>query len=145
MDSGWITDLRGQLALFGFRLFVNRIAERFTLIRFDKPGVRLVDRDWGAQLSFEEQIAAAIGVADAVGVSRFRMFGASQGAQLAAAVAARHPERVERLVLYGTCADGGDLAPSAVRESGWASSGANWGLGLKALVGTFMTDPSARS
>jgi len=141
-DSGWITDLRGQLELFGFGDFVERLAERFTVIRFDKPGCGLSDRD-GIDLSFDGQVAAALAVADAVGVSRFRLFGASQGGQLAAAVAARYPDRVESLVLYGMCASGRDLAPADVRSSVVALVRANWGLGLKALAGAFVADPTA--
>jgi len=82
-------------------------------------------------------------VADAVGAGRFRLFGASQGGQLAATIAARYPDRVEALVLYGTCASGRDLAPAGVRDSVVALVRAHWGLGLKALAGAFITDPTA--
>ena len=91
------------------------LAERFTVIRYDKPGCGLSDRD-GMDLSFDGQVAA-LAVADAVGAGRFRLFGASQGGQLAAALAARYPDRVEALVLYGTCASDNDLAPAEVRDS----------------------------
>jgi len=141
-DSGWITHLRGQLELFSFGDFVERLAERFTVIRYDKPGCGLSDRA-GADLSFDGQVTAALAVADAVGASRFRLFGASQGGQLAAAIAARYPDRAEALVLYGTCASGRDLAPAPVRESVVALVRAHWGLGLKALAGAFVTDPAA--
>jgi pimeloyl-ACP methyl ester carboxylesterase/DNA-binding CsgD family transcriptional regulator len=141
-DSGWITHLRGQLELFSFGTFVERLAERFTVIRYDKPGCGLSDRD-GIDLSFDGQVAAALAVADAAGAKRFRLFGASQGGQLAAAIAARYPERVEELVLYGMCASGGDLAPADVRESVVALVRAHWGLGLKALTGALVTDPTA--
>ena len=113
-----------------------RLAERFTVIRHDKPGCGLSDRD-GIDLSFDGQVAAALAVADAVGADRFRMFGASQGGQLAAAIAARHPDRVEGLVLYGMCARGSDLAPAEVRNSIVALVRAHWGLGLKAIAGAF--------
>jgi len=142
LDTGWITDLRAQLELFSFRAFVERLAERFTVIRYDKPGCGLSDRN-GIDLSFDGQVAAALAVADAVGAGRFRLFGASQGAQLATAIAARHPDRVEALVLYGMCASGRDLAPAEVRTSIVALVRAHWGLGLKALAGTFVTDPTA--
>ena len=141
-DSGWITHLRGQLELFSFGAFIERLAERFTVIRYDKPGCGLSDRD-GIDLSFEGQVAAALAVADAVGSRRFRLFGASQGGQLAAAIAARFPERVEALVVYGMCASGRDLAPAEVRDSVVALVRAHWGLGLKALAGAFVTDPTA--
>ena len=140
-DSGWITHLRGQLELYSFGSFIERLAERFTVIRYDKPGCGLSDRD-GIDLSFDGQVAAALAVADAVGAGRFRLFGASQGGQVAAAIAARYPGRVEALVLYGMCASGRDLAPAEVRDSVVALVRAHWGLGLKALAGAFVTDPT---
>jgi len=140
-DSGWITDLRGQLELFSFGSFMERLTERFTVIRYDKPGCGLSDRA-GVDLSFDGQVAAALAVADAVGADRFRLFGASQGGQVAAAIAAAHPDRVEALVLYGTCANGSALAPAEVRESIVALVRAHWGLGLRALAGAFISDPT---
>ena len=141
-DTGWITDLRAQLELFSFGSFIERLAERFTVIRYDKPGCGLSDPD-GIDLSFDGQVTAALAVADALGVGRFRLFGASQGGQLAAAIAATYPDRVEALALYGTCASGRDLAPAEVRDSIVALVEAHWGLGLKALAGAFVTDPTA--
>jgi pimeloyl-ACP methyl ester carboxylesterase/DNA-binding CsgD family transcriptional regulator len=141
-DSGWITHLNKQLELFSFGAFVAGLAERFTVIRYDKPGCGLSERD-GIDLSFDGQVAAALAVADAVGARRFRLFGASQGGQLAASIAARYPERVEKLALYGTCASGADLAPAEVRETVVALVRAHWGLGLKALAGAFVSDPTA--
>jgi pimeloyl-ACP methyl ester carboxylesterase len=128
--------------MFSFGAFVERLAERFTVIRYDKPGCGLSDRD-GIDMSFEGQVTAALAVADAVGAERFRLFGASQGGQLAAAIAARYPDRVEALAVYGMCASGSDLAPAEVRKSVVALVRAHWGLGLKALTGAFVTDPTA--
>jgi pimeloyl-ACP methyl ester carboxylesterase/DNA-binding CsgD family transcriptional regulator len=142
VDSGWVSHLRGQLELLSFGAFIERLAERFTVIRYDKPGCGLSDRD-GSDLLFDGQVTAALAVADAVGAGRFGLFGASQGGQVAAAIAARYPDRVGALVLYGTCACGGDLAPAEVRNSVVALVRAHWGLGLKALAGAFVTDPTA--
>jgi len=112
------------------------------VIRYDKPGCGLSDRD-GIDLSFDGQVAAALAVAGAAGADRFSLFGASQGAQLAAAIAARYPGRVEALVVYGMCASGRDLAPDEVRDSLVALVRAHWGLGLKAMAGLFVADPTA--
>jgi pimeloyl-ACP methyl ester carboxylesterase/DNA-binding CsgD family transcriptional regulator len=141
-DSGWVSHLRGQLEMFSFGPFVERLAERFTVIRYDKPGCGLSDRG-DVDVSFEGQVTAALTVADAVGADRFSLFGASQGGQLAAVIAARHPERVRALVVYGMCASGRDLAPAPVRESVVGLVRAHWGLGLRALTGAFITDPTA--
>jgi len=116
IDTGWVTHLTGQLELFSFGAFIGRLAERFTLIRYDKPGCGLSDTD-GADLSFDGQVAAALAVADAARADRFSLFGASQGGQVAAAIAARHPDRVGALAVYGTCASGADQAPAEVRDS----------------------------
>jgi pimeloyl-ACP methyl ester carboxylesterase/DNA-binding CsgD family transcriptional regulator len=141
-DSGWVTHLRRQLDLPSYREFMETLAARFTVIRYDKPGCGLSDRG-RIDLSFDAQVAAALAVADAAGTGRFLLFGASQGGQLAAAIAGRHPERVEALALYGTCANGRDLAPAGVRDSLVALVRAHWGLGSKTLTGIFFPDPSA--
>ena len=53
------------------------------MIRYDKPGCGLSDRD-GDDVSFDGQVASALAVADAVGVGRFRLSGAFQGGPAAA-------------------------------------------------------------
>jgi pimeloyl-ACP methyl ester carboxylesterase/DNA-binding CsgD family transcriptional regulator len=141
-ESGWVSHVLLQLDLFSFGSVVERLAGRFTVIRYDKPGCGLSDRE-EADLSLDGQVAVALAVADAVGAERFHLFGASQGGQVAAAIAARYPERVEALALYGTCASGRDLAPAEVRKSVVGLVRAHWGLGLKALAGAFVTDPTA--
>jgi pimeloyl-ACP methyl ester carboxylesterase/DNA-binding CsgD family transcriptional regulator len=141
-DSGWVTHLRRQLDLPSYREFMETLAARFTVIRYDKPGCGLSDRA-RIDLSFDGQVAAALAVADAAGASRFSLFGASQGGQLAAAIAGRYPDRAEALVLYGTCANGNDLAPARVRDSLVALVRAHWGLGSKMLTGIFFPDPTA--
>jgi pimeloyl-ACP methyl ester carboxylesterase/DNA-binding CsgD family transcriptional regulator len=142
-DTGWITHLRMMMELYSFAACMNALTERFTVIRYDKLGCGLSDRD-GADLSFDAQVAAALAVADAAGASKFRVLGTTQGGQLAAAIAARHPERVEALLLYGTCANGAGLAPEPVRDSIVGLVRAHWGLGSRMLASIFVTDPSAQ-
>jgi DNA-binding CsgD family transcriptional regulator/pimeloyl-ACP methyl ester carboxylesterase len=94
-------------------------------------------------LTFDGQVAAAPAVADVVDARRFHLFGASQGGQLAAAIAARYPERVEALVVYGMCASGRDLASIEASASVVALVRAHWGMGLQALTSAFIDDPTA--
>ena len=140
-DTGWITHLRAQQELLSFGPFLAGLAERFTVIRYDRLGCGLSDRD-DVDLSFDAQVAAALAVADAAAAGHLSLFGASQGGHVAAAIAARYPERVEAMVLYGTCASGSDLAPAGVRDSVVALVRAHGGLGLKALAGAFVADPA---
>ncbi len=140
-DPGWVTHLTGQLELFSYGPFLEHLAERFTVIRYDKPGCGLSGAG-GADLSFDGQVAAALAVADAAHAGRFSLFGASQGGQVAAAIAARHPGRVAALAVYGMCASGADQAPAEVRDSIVALVRANWGLGSKVLTGIFIPEPA---
>lgn len=75
-DVGWVSHVHRQLELFSFGAFMAGLAERFTVIRYDKPGCGLSDRD-ASDLSFETQVQVALAVADAAGAERFRLFGAS--------------------------------------------------------------------
>lgn len=60
-DTGWVTHLTAQLELFSFGRFVERLAERFTVIRYDKPGCGLSERDAAAP-SFDRQVEVALAV-----------------------------------------------------------------------------------
>jgi pimeloyl-ACP methyl ester carboxylesterase len=80
------------------------------LIRYDQRGNGLSDREVD-DLSFAAQLADLEAVAEAAGAERFALLGISAGAALSAAYAARHPERVSHLVLYGG------------RPKGWRLSG----------------------
>jgi pimeloyl-ACP methyl ester carboxylesterase/DNA-binding CsgD family transcriptional regulator len=143
VESGWVTHLRRQLDLFSYRAFLAGLTEQFTVLRYDKPGCGLSDRET-SDLSFPAQVSAAIAVTEAAGAGQFAILGASQGGQLAAALAASHPDRVTALVLYGTCADGAALAPPEVRDSIVALVRAHWGLGSKMMTGIFVHEPSTR-
>jgi len=78
----------------------RRLAVRHQLIRYDARGNGL--SDWHvADISFEAFERDLEVVVDALDLPRFALFGMSQGAAVAAAYAARFPERVSKLVLYG--------------------------------------------
>src|SRR5262249_17495222 len=69
-----------------------------TLVRYDARGNGL--SDWNTPpLSFEHFVSDLGTVFDAAGVERAPIVGLSQGAAVAAAYAARHPERVSGLIL----------------------------------------------
>jgi DNA-binding SARP family transcriptional activator/pimeloyl-ACP methyl ester carboxylesterase len=76
-----------------------------TLVRYDERGCGLSDRDVEDQ-TFEAWVRDLETVVDAAGLQTFPLLGISQGAAVAVTYAARHPERVSRLVLYGSYAQG---------------------------------------
>ena len=64
--------------------------------------------------------------------------GVSSGSCVAVRYAATHPERVRRLALYGSYADGHRLAPEAARRSLTSVVAAHWGLGSRVLADLFL-------
>ncbi|WP_084128791.1 alpha/beta fold hydrolase [Demequina sp. NBRC 110055] len=75
------------------------------LIRYDERGCGMSDWDPPSN-TFEDWVADLEAVVEASGVETFPLLGISQGAAVAVAYAARHPDRVERLVLSGGYARG---------------------------------------
>ena len=96
----WLTHLEYDWESIVWRHWLHGLAERFRLIRYDERGCGLSDWDV-AEFSIEAWVRDLELVVDAVGVERFALLGVSQGASVAIEYAARHPERVSHLVLYG--------------------------------------------
>jgi pimeloyl-ACP methyl ester carboxylesterase len=74
------------------------LSAQHRLIRYDARGNGLSDHDV-PDVSFERWVSDLETVVDAAGLDRFPLIGISQGAAVATAYAARHPERVSALVL----------------------------------------------
>ncbi len=98
---GWITHLELMWGEPAFRAFVEALAQRFRVIRYDARGNGLSDREIDRP-DLDDFVADVEAVTDAAGVDRALLWGSSFGGPIAMAYAARYPERVERLVLEGT-------------------------------------------
>jgi pimeloyl-ACP methyl ester carboxylesterase/DNA-binding CsgD family transcriptional regulator len=122
----WLTHLEHDWESPVWRYWLEGLGRTHRLIRYDERGCGLSDRDIG-ELSLDHWVADLETVVDAAGAERFTLLGISQGAAISVAYAARHPERVERIVLYGGYAQGrnhrGDRELSetlvAVIRAGW--------------------------
>ena len=88
-----------------WRHLMRELAREHRLIRFDQRGNGLSDWDVD-EISFDSFVNDLETVVDAVGLDRFDLLGVSQGCAISIAYAVRHPERVNRLVLYGGYARG---------------------------------------
>ena len=103
--ANWLSHLEHDWRSPVWRPFLEQLARRRTLVRYDERGSGL--SDWSVtDLSFESWVRDLEAVVDAVGLERFPLLGISQGGPIAIAYAVRHPERVSHLVLYGSYARG---------------------------------------
>jgi pimeloyl-ACP methyl ester carboxylesterase/DNA-binding CsgD family transcriptional regulator len=101
----WLNHLEYDWQSPVWRPRLVEMAKNYTMARYDGRGCGLSDRPV-KDLSFEANLRDLEAVADAAGFKRFILLGCCQGAGLAIAYAARHPERVSNLVLYGAFARG---------------------------------------
>lgn len=99
--ANWLTHLEFDWESPLWRPWLRELSRHHTLVRYDERGCGLSDREVD-DLSFESWVDDLEAVVDAAGLDRFPLFGMSQGGPVGIAYAARHPERVSRLVLYGS-------------------------------------------
>ena len=137
----WVSHLELDWQNSRLRRFWEATAEGFRLVRYDRPGVGLSDRDAPPQESTLEREVELLGaMLDELDCERATLFGGSSGGATAIAFAARFPHRVERLLLYGTFADGASIAPPEVREAILTAVRSHWGLGSRLLADVFLGD-----
>ena len=103
--ANWLNHLEFDWDGPVWRDLFRRISAGRTLVRYDERGNGLSDRDVEA-LTLEGYVRDMEAVADAAGLERFPVFAISQGGCVAIEYAARHPERVSRLVLLNAFAHG---------------------------------------
>jgi pimeloyl-ACP methyl ester carboxylesterase/DNA-binding CsgD family transcriptional regulator len=126
-----------------FRRFVAALAGEHRVIRYDRPGAGLSDRDGPAPSSREDEVAVLAGLADAIGLESMSLLGASSGSVVAMGYAAARPARVDRVVVYGGFAHGADIASPQAREAAVDLVRRHWGLGSRVLADIFMPGASA--
>jgi pimeloyl-ACP methyl ester carboxylesterase/DNA-binding CsgD family transcriptional regulator len=135
----WVSHLELDWQDADFRRFWETVADGYTLIRYDRLGVGMSDRTVrDSDLTLDEEVATLRALVDELGLERVSLFGGSCGSCTAVAYAAAFPERVERLVLYGSYADGTVLAAPGVGNAILAAVRAHWGLGSRLLSDIFI-------
>ena len=102
------------------RALIDEFSPRFRYVTYDARGCGLSQRRVD-DVSLDASIRDLETVVDALRLETFPLLGISQGAAIAVAYAARHPERVSRLVLLGGFAtsyfNSGRSTPEALAEA----------------------------
>ena len=108
LERDWASDLM-------FPIFAS-LAGHHSLIRFDNRGTGLSD-PIGSETAFDDHVADMEAVADAAGLNRFPIVACLQSCAVAIRFAARHPDRVSRLVLLNPYARGRAMREGAPAET----------------------------
>jgi pimeloyl-ACP methyl ester carboxylesterase/DNA-binding CsgD family transcriptional regulator len=135
----WVSHLELDWQSPNVRRFWEGVAKNFTLIRYDRIGVGMSDRDVrDSDLTLDGEVAMLRALLDELGLDRVSLIGGSSGSCTAIAFAAAFPERVERLVLYGSYPRGDVLTAPGVSDAIVAAVQAHWGLGARLLSDIFL-------
>ena len=101
----WLSHLSFNWESPVWRHWTEEFAKDHAFVHYDERGNGL--SDWNnPEFSVDAFVRDLEAVVDALGLDRFALMGSSKGGPTSIAYAARHPERVSHLVLYGTFARG---------------------------------------
>jgi pimeloyl-ACP methyl ester carboxylesterase/DNA-binding CsgD family transcriptional regulator len=145
LPAWWVSHVAEDWHSDPLRRFIEGLAARRMVVRYDRLGTGLSDRERPPETFTPEfEDATLCAVLDELGLARMTLLGISCGGCTAVRFAARWPERVDRLVLYGSYAQGHTLGPPQVRAGMVDLVRSHWGLGSRLLADMFCPDWSAR-
>jgi len=135
----WVSHLEEEWKHSFFRDFFRRLAVNHTIVKYDKHGCGLSDRD-RTEFSLEKEVRDLEALIDHLKLQRFALFGMSQGGPTAITYAVKYPQFVSHLILYGTWPRGNAGAPPELKASLCNLIRTSWGLGSKTLADVFVPD-----
>ena len=92
----------GVTAYANWRLTIPTLATELRVVAPDLVGFGFTERPAGAVYGMDTWVDQVVGLMDGLGIERASLVGNSFGGGLALRLAARHPDRVHRLVLMGS-------------------------------------------
>ena len=117
--ANWLNHLEYDWNSPVWRHWISELSRDHTLVRYDERGCGL--SDWNVNdFSLEAWVSDLEAVVEAAKLERFPLLGISQGGPIAMTYAARHPEKVTQLILYGSYPTGlyhRDLSKEAQEEA----------------------------
>lgn len=99
--ANWLTHLDDDWESPLWRHWLDALGAHHEVLRYDERGCGLSDRDV-VDFSLDAWVRDLKAVVADAGLDRFPLLGISQGAAVAIAYAAAHPEKVSHLVLFGS-------------------------------------------
>ncbi|MGD8605825.1 MAG: alpha/beta fold hydrolase [Myxococcales bacterium] len=139
----WVSHLEKDWYQPDFRAFFEHLGEVATVVRYDRPGVGLSDA-CDMERTLEDEVALLDTIITELDVRTLSLLGVSCGGPPAIAWSVANPDRVDRLILFGSYARGDDIASSELRDAMCGLVRAHWGAGSRALADVFIPDSTSQ-
>lgn len=141
VPAWWVGHLELEWQDARARSFWQSLGDGYTIVRYDRLGAGLSDRSVDpGEISLEHDLETLHALVDRLEPERVTLVAGSSGACTAVLFAARYPERVDRLVLYGAYANGRAIASPELSEALVSVVRAHWGVGSRVLADVFLPD-----
>ena len=137
LGGRWVTHLEEEWDDPHARSFFEDLADTHRVVRYDRLGAGLSDRDAAVEPTVESETRVLAAVVDACAEERVSLFACSCAGVPAARFASLAPERVEKLVFFGSYVSRADV-PDATRRSLVDFVRTNWMLAAQMLAGLML-------
>jgi pimeloyl-ACP methyl ester carboxylesterase len=116
MPAWWVSHLERDGDDPAYVRFFDKLTQRLRVVKYDRIGVGMSDRPRMA-FTLESEVDDVAALVEHLGATRFHLLGISCGGPVALAYAAQHPDRVDRIVLYGSYLHGETLSSKELRDA----------------------------
>jgi pimeloyl-ACP methyl ester carboxylesterase/DNA-binding CsgD family transcriptional regulator len=139
LPTWWLSHLELDWQQPDVRTFVEQLAARHRVVRYDRLGAGLSDRDVDfASITHETEVRTLEALVDHLGEERCSLLALSCAGTLSARYAVLHPRRVRSLVFYNSFADGRKLASPELGAAMVGLTRADWRVGSRLLASLFL-------
>ena len=133
----WVTHLEEEWLDPRTRAFYQELARSHRVVRYDRLGAGLSDRELPGAPTLESETRALAAVVDACGEEPATLFACSCAGLATSRFACEQPERVRKIVYFGGYVSRDDI-PVATRRSLVDFVRVNWPLAAQMLSGLFL-------
>lgn len=139
----WVSHVQKDWEHPSFRAFFEAVGEGLTLVRYDRPGVGLSDREVQPR-TLEHEVDLLDDIADTLGHDMYSLLAISCAGPVAIHHAVRHPAKVKKIVFCGAFSNGPTICSRDVQNAVRGVVRAHWGMGSRALADIFFPDADAQ-
>ncbi len=139
----WVSHLERDWEREAFRDFFEALGQHRTVVRYDRPGVGLSNRE-RIDFTQESEVEVLNAIVARLDQPTIDLLAFSCASPVALTWAAANPGRVQKIVFIGAYACGSDLGAGNVREALVALVEAHWGMGAGAINRLFSPNLSSQ-